>query len=588
LKRFCPGRPNSGLLRPVSAPPVVAALLLLFFALPGLCQDLPVLNVPGRSLERRPDLLEELPPPEAPALKLPELPPIPPEDAWKPVRGAFIRRIEVSGSTVFSPEDFAEATARYENRVLTMTDLETLRRDLTLLYVNRGYINSGAVIPDQDLSAGVLTIRIVEGRLTQIDVSGNKWFKEGYLRDRIALGAQTPLNIVPLQERLQLLQQDQRIQLVQAELRPGAAPGEGDLVVRVQERPPVSIWLAFNNYQSPSVGAERGLVTLAHQNLTGRGDVASFTYGYSEGLNPLIDAWYAIPVNAHDTTILARYRKNDTKVIDDVFGPLDIVSETDAFELGLRHPVYRSLRQEFALSLSMEYQRSETELDGMSFSFIPGMTDGKTVAVPVRFSQEWTYRTQRQAFAARSRFSYGLDILGASTSDLSNGPDGQFFSWLGQFQWARNVDFLSSQLLARTDVQLSADPLLPVEQIAIGGRYSVRGYRENQIVSDQAVIGSIEARIPLVRDKAWAEYLQVAPFFDFGLADNVKWPSPEPDDISSVGLGLRWGVLFPAPFDLRADAEIYWGHQLSEVKTHSDEGLQDDGIHFQIALMARF
>jgi hemolysin activation/secretion protein len=96
------------------------------------------------------------------------LPPVaqePAEKGWSTLQRVYIREIEVTGSTVFSPETIAEKTAPYEDRDLTMADLESLRRDLTLLYVNDGYVNSGAVIPDQTVTDGTLTIAIV-GRQT--------------------------------------------------------------------------------------------------------------------------------------------------------------------------------------------------------------------------------------------------------------------------------------------------------------------------------------------------------------------------------------------------------------------------------------
>jgi hemolysin activation/secretion protein len=569
-------------------PGVATAFLLtgLFLVLAGrgICQGLPVLDYSGRSTDSRPEILpEEEQKPE----NIFTLPPVEqkvsPQD-WTSLESVYIREINVTGSTVFPEEEIAEVTGPYEDSNLTMGDMESLRRDLTLLYVNNGYVNSGAVIPDQTVADGVLTLHIVEGKLTTIHVEDNKWFNDDYLRNRIALGAGVPVNVQPLQKRLQLLQQDQRIQLIHAELRPGTTPGEGELFVRVEETPPISVWLGFNNYQSASVGAERGLATLAHQNLTGHGDIFSFTYGFSEGLNPLIDTWYVVPVTVYDTTLMLRYRRDDATVVDNVFGPLDIVSESNIYEINLRQPVYRTLRQEVALSLAVEYEESETSLDGEPFSFVSGVEESSTTVVPLRFSLEWTYRTQRQAFAARSRFSYGMDVLDATTGD-DGAPDARFLAWLGQVQWAQNFDFLNAQLLARADLQLANDPLLPVEQISVGGRYSVRGYRENLIVSDEAFIASAEVRIPLIRNKPWAEYLQVAPFYDYGKVNNVD--GFEPDDLSSIGVGLRWGTSLGTP-NFRADAEVYWGHQLRDVDTPSYEGLQDDGIHFQIALLARF
>lgn len=560
------------------------SLLALSHVHSAFCQTLPHLDPTDRSRDRLSDLLEQKTPTQIPVTILPPPPATSEESAVSLIRGVHARKIVVTGSTVFTKEEIDKVTAPYENRNVTMEDLELLRRDLTLLYVKNGYINSGAVIPDQTVSDGLITLQVIEGKLTCIDVEGNRRFRDAFLRDRIALGAQTPVNVYTLQDRLQLLQQDQRIQRIQAELKPGANPGESELKVRVEEKPPYSAWLAFNNYQSPSVGAERGLLTLAHQNLSGRGDIISLTYGGSDGLNPLIDVWYAVPMNVYDTSLLFRYRKNDFGVVDKVFGPLDIVSRSESFEITLRQPVYRTLNQELALVLSLEYETSRSSLLGEPFSFSPGEVNGKSIVIPLRFLQEWTYRTQQQVFAVRSRFSFGLDTWDATINADRRIPDGKFVSWIGQFQWARLTDLLDSQLLFRADLRFSNQPLLPIEQIGVGGRYSVRGYRENLLVRDQAFITSLEARIPIVQNRRWADYLQVCPFVDYGRATNKDLPTPGPKDISSVGLGLRWSALgITSPVTLKPEIEFYWGHPLRHID-QPDEDLQDSGIHFQIAL----
>lgn len=565
-------------------------LAVLFPAVFASAQSLPTLDFTGKPGEKRPELLDSTKPSPTPALTLPA-PSLPrkKDPASSIVKGLFVRKIIVTGSTAFAREEISKITSPYENRKLTMEDLESLRRELTLLYVNKGYINSGAIIPDQTVSDGQLAFLIVEGRLTRITIDGNRWFRENTLRRWIARGTDTPVNILPLQERLQLLQQDQRIERIHAELRPGAKPGEGELTVRVAEKPPFSAWLGFNNYQSPAIGADRGLVTLAHQNLTGHGDILDFTYGYSKGLNPLIDTKYALPLNAYDTTLILRYRNNNATVVDKVFGPLDIVSKSETFEMTLRQPVYRTLSQEFALSLTAEREESRTSLLGEQFSFSPGMDNGRAVVAPLRFSQEWTCRTRQQVIAARSRLTFGLNSWDATIHGEDTLPDGDFFAWLGQLQWARVLGFLDTQLIARADLQFSNDPLLPVEQIAVGGRYSVRGYRESLMVRDQAFIASVESRIPLIQNKRWADYLQLAPFLDYGRGANVDAPTESPLDISSIGLGLRWGASADkAPFlPLLAEAEIYYGHQLRRVDT-SHEDIQDDGVHFQFAISAHF
>jgi len=503
-----------------------------------------------------------------------------------PRERVFVREIRVVGSTVFSPEELARVAAPYVNRELTAEDLEALRVALTLLYVNNGYINSGALLPDQAVTDGVVTYQIIEGRLINVEVEGNRWFRAGYFRRRLALGAGPPLNVNDLQQQLQLLLEDQRIRRLNAELKPGPQPGEGLLDVRVEERLPYRLFLEFNNYQSPAVGAERGLVTLEHQNLTGNGDILTLRYGKSEGVDPLLDFKYSLPLTARDTTVSLQYRKNTFAVVQKEFKDLDIESDSEIYTVTLRQPVYRTLSDEIALELIGERLSNETSLLGRPFSLSPGAQNGESVVTAIRAAQEWVHRTSSQVIAARSRFSVGIDALGSTLNNHDEHiPDSRFFAWLGQFQWVRRLPVFDSQVIFRSDLQLSANPLLVLEQTAVGGRYSVRGYRENTLVRDNAFLTSLEARVPLIRNVPGADYVELAPFVDYGRAWETARLTPDPQDIASVGIGLRWAATVPFLFPLRPQLEVYWGHKLRDVKT-SGGNLQDNGVHLQFVLAA--
>jgi len=513
-----------------------------------------------------------LPPPPLPSARERLLPSI----------GVFVRDIRVAGSTVFSPEEIAAVTKPYVNRELTAEDLEALRVALTGLYINRGYINSGAVLPDQTIADGTVTYQIIEGRLTGIEIEGNRWFRPGYLRRRLALGAGPPLNVTALQERLQQLLEDQRIRRLNADLKPGLRPGEAILTATVEERLPYKLWLDIANYQSPSVGAERGILTLEHQNLTGWGDILTFRYGRSEGLDPLLDIRYAAPITPYDTSLSLQYRKNSFAVIDEAFRELDIKSNSEIYTIGLRQPVYRTLNTEIALEAIGERLSHETFLLGEPFTLAPGAVNGESVVTAVRTAQEVVHRTQNQVLAFRSRLSWGVDVLDA-TIHRGDEPDSRFFAWLGQFQAVRRFRLLDTQAIFRSDVQLTRDRLMVLEQMAVGGRYTVRGYRENTFVRDNAVATSLEVRVPVVRNARWADYLHLAPFFDYGRAWNTRQDPKDPLSISSVGIGIRWALTIPGRVELRPQFEIYWGHPLREIKTPGGDP-QDDGIHFQFVL----
>src|SRR5260221_12935628 len=100
------------------------------------------------------DVRPELPAPE-PSAAPPrvELPPFPePSGEHGPAAGLRIRveRFEIAGSTVFTADELARAVAPFTGRDLGTEDLLAARDAVTHLYVDAGYVTSGAVLPDQD------------------------------------------------------------------------------------------------------------------------------------------------------------------------------------------------------------------------------------------------------------------------------------------------------------------------------------------------------------------------------------------------------------------------------------------------------
>ena len=179
--------------------------------------------------------MEEAPAPKPPSPEVLPTPP-PPQDGVEklaPVFGVTVREIRVTGSTVFSPDELAQVARPFVDRKLTTEDLEELRQALTTLYTDQGYVNSGAFIPDQDVTDGILEVQLVEGILSDIQVEqveDAKWFRPYYFTSRIAQSAGVPLNIFSLRERLQLFLQDDRLTRLNSELGAGFRPGEAIIV----------------------------------------------------------------------------------------------------------------------------------------------------------------------------------------------------------------------------------------------------------------------------------------------------------------------------------------------------------------------
>jgi hemolysin activation/secretion protein len=486
----------------------------------------------------------------------------------------FVRRVDVAGSTIFPAELIAAWTAPYENRAVTADELLRLRDEITYAYVRAGYPNSGAVIPPQQLADGVLRVDVVEGRLARVDVGGTRWFREAYFRDRIEAAVSEPLSVNALQERLQLFQQDPRVRRVSAELHPGDRPGDAVLDVRFEEEVPYRARLEANNWEPPSIGSFQGRAGLGHDNALGFGDRLWVEAGFTEGYEDYFGS-YEIPLNRWDTTLGFSYEWSHSDVVEEPFDALDIESRLQTAAIHLRQPLLRDLDTTLDASLSAEWRESETFLLGEPFSFTEGPEDGVSRVSVVRLGLEWVQRDLVQVIAARSLVSVGLDLLDATVHGGST-PDGQFLAWLGQFQWLRRLSPWDVQMLFRADVQVSTSALLSLEQFAVGGHATVRGYRENFLVRDNGLVTSLELRIPLLSNASGDRFLQLAPFADWGRSWNTDRGEVWPETIYSAGVGLRFQL------SRHLEGQVYWADALKEVPTPSDHDLQDSGVQFRL------
>lgn len=546
-------------------------------------QPVPPLQLPFQ--ENQPPSLQPQPIPEPqPTLPSPEelLQPTQPAPVDpQPIPGEVpatirVERFDVVGSTVFTSEELAVATAPFTNRDITFVELLQARSAVTKLYADEGYITSGAIIPPQALQGGVVTIQVVEGSLEAINVSGTNRLNSSYVRDRLEIAAQAPLNVDRLLEGLQLLQLNPLIQSISADLQAGVRPGTSVLAVQVTEADSFSTNVAIDNGRSPSVGSFRRQVELNQANLLGFGDGLSVGYSNTNG-SDTFNASYTIPLNPRNGTLQLSIGRSDSRVIEEPFDELEIDATSRYYELAFRQPLTQTPTEEFVLGLVASRQESQTELgfnDIGPFPLSPGADEeGRTRVSAVRFFQEWTQRSSRQVVAARSQFSLGLDLLDSTIND--DAPDSRFLSWRGQGQWVRLLA-PDTLLLVRGDVQLADGALLPLEQFGLGGQQSVRGYRQDALLTDNGALLSAELRVPIVRVPEWQGLLQLSPFIDVGTAWNSgDSPDPEPNTLVGAGIGLLWrqGDNFLARID--------WGIPLVSVDS-SGSSLQENGLYFSL------
>lgn len=106
-----------------------------------------------------------------------------------------VQKFELKGNTVLEKTAVDNILRKYSDRPIGFADLLELETELTKLYTARGYINSGVVVPIQDVNQGKITLQAIEGKLETINVEVDGRLKPSYVRSRLARGAKEPLNI---------------------------------------------------------------------------------------------------------------------------------------------------------------------------------------------------------------------------------------------------------------------------------------------------------------------------------------------------------------------------------------------------------
>ena len=551
---------------------------LLLLTAPVVAQTLPSDPLrPNPNLDRFPQPLP-LPQPLPPRTPQPVPQPTSPSPELPTVK-ISIRKIEVTGSTILKQGEITAITRSIEGRTVTFADLQGVANAITQLYLDRGYITSKAILTSQTIVDGIVKIQVVEGSLEKVEVEGTRRLKPDFIRSRINLGIGTPLRTDKIEDQLQLLKLDPLFTNVEASLKPGTETGKSILTVRVLEANLLGGSVSIDNDSPTAVGSERLGISLSDRNLTGNGDELGVAYyRTTAGGASSADIIYRVPINPMNGTIQFRYSPTQSKIIEPPFNRFDITADSSLYEFSYRQPLVRSPRQEFALLLGFAAQNGQNFLSGAAFPLSEGAdAQGNSKTRVLKFGQDYLRRDHAGAWAARSQFNFGLDVLNA-TKNADPTPDGRFFSWQGQAQRVQQLD-RNQLLIVQADLQFSPNTLMASQQFFLGGGQSLRGYRQNAIAGDNGVRLSVEDRIAILRDQAGQPNLQLAPFANLG----TVWNNPGErfhrlrgeTFLAAGGLGLIWE---PVPrFLIRASYAIPFV-QFS----NRGENAQDRGFNFSV------
>ena len=484
------------------------------------------------------------------------------------IEGVEISSINIHGSSVLSASEVANILEPYKRRQVHIEDLRALVKQVTKLYVEKGFVNSGAFLPEQDLAGGVLNINVVEGELTSIDIVESGRISDAIIRERIKREVGYPLNIADLQRAFNRIERDPTVDRIKGQLVPGEDPGESVLKLSVFEADAFNIIVSAHNYMPPSLGSGQLQFELNHNNMLGFGDDFHLGINKTEGDNSA-NIFYRLPLGL-STSMALYYLLGDSVVVEEPFDEIDVESESETAGFKFAFIFKDQPNHNLAFTIGFERKSSSTSLLGVPFDFGYGSVNGESKAAVAEIGAEYTYREAGQAFSVRTLVRKGIDTRGATILPAS--PDGTFLSYRFQMKYIRRLGSRNWLWDTIFNVQSTSDTLQSFERFSLGGNDSVRGYRENQVLRDNAYEFRTSLEIPL-NTSSESLSLSFIPFADFGRGGNTgsQRNMERAVFLSSVGLGLRF---ISDGFQFRLE----WAVRLSS-DDHKNNDLQDKGVH---------
>lgn len=454
--------------------------------------------------------------------------------------------------------------------------VQEARASLERAYRDRGFGTVFVDVPEQDVDEGVVRLRVTEGRLDRVQVSGTRYYSNRRILAALpAVERGGVPDLGALQQQIATFNRQSQDRSIAPILRAGRTPGTFDLAVKVEDKLPLHGSLDVNNRYTADTTELRAAATLSYDNLFQRNHRLSLQYQTAperrEDAN-VIAATYIAPLG-ESGRLLAVYAVDTDSDLTTV-GNLSVLGKGRIYGARLILPLPERVGLFHSLSLGADFKDFD---ETITFTNDDGL---KTPIQYVGWSLAWSGNRVTEHSRTGIALSANFGVRG-----LANAP-GEFFDkrlladpnyFYVRAELTQERPFLlGTSLAGRFTGQMTAAPLVSNEQLSIGGADTVRGYLESEELGDYGFSASLELRSPNFGLRL-SERLPRAYLFAFFDAGNVAVHDPLEGqgrrDLSSVGAGLRFSALEGL------EGALDWAYPLVPASRTLDG---DSRLHFQL------
>ncbi|MBV8503821.1 MAG: ShlB/FhaC/HecB family hemolysin secretion/activation protein [Paucibacter sp.] len=467
----------------------------------------------------------------------------------------------VEGNSVLATTDIEAAVSDYLGPTRTLADVEAARTALEKRYHDAGYLTVLVSIPPQKVDEGEVRLKVTEGVVEHVKVAGAQYNLPSGIKSQVSELAEGNVpNFNKVQEQLAEVNRraDARVTPV---LRAGPLPGAVDVQLDVDDQLPLHGSVEVNNRQTPNTTAERVAASLRYDNL--------WQLGHSVALNLQVapervkDArvaslTYVLPtgVGGDALTLYSVHSRSAFASLENAPG-LGLLGNSDTFGIRYTRPLSadRDLQQTLAAGLDFKNIRQTLVLQS-------GEGTGAPIDyAPLAFSYNLNLPGDERSTALDLISALGLrGLFGNSEESFQAKRAGASASYLTLRMGLQHSEPVMNQwsLFGRVEMQLATGPLVPTEQMVIGGADSVRGYLEGERAGDYGLRMSIELRTRYYQPGGPASgwRLNGLAFFDAARASILRHIEPQPASYTLEGSGVGLRLSAPHGMSLDMDAAV--------------------------------
>ena len=218
-----------------------------------------------------------------------------------------VEKYLVTGNTVLPPEAMSRVITNVDGAFGTNTSFEGIRAamiELQKAYRERGYVTVSVGLPQQKLTNATVKVKVTEGRLASINVTGNRYYSSNnVMRALPSLHTNMLLNSQIFQRELDNANASRDRQIYPV-IGPGPEPETSELTLKVKDQLPLHARVELNNEATPNTPNLRVNFSAQYDNLWDLDHQIGVQYSFTPEQFKLLDNYSATPF---DNPLIANY-----------------------------------------------------------------------------------------------------------------------------------------------------------------------------------------------------------------------------------------------------------------------------------------